>query len=119
MATLAVFAFVAPPITLAFATPGTVYCLTHDDHGMGLSHQDHAVVPHNSGALDHTKHSHQEGEHKYHCCGLFCVIALAPEAREFLAPLLLRPEHSSISDPGFHSRAPELPFRPPILSLSL
>jgi hypothetical protein len=119
MAAFAVLALVAPPIAVAFVpTPGTVYCLTHDDQGMGLAHNDHAVVHHHSGELDHTKYSHEEGEHKYHCCGLFCVTALIPEVRGVPAPPLMRPERSSVFDLGINSRVPEPHFRPPIPRLS-
>jgi hypothetical protein len=119
MAALAVFAFVAPPIAVAFGpTPGTIYCLTHYDQGMGHSHHDHAVADHRAGDLDQTKSSHEEGEHKSHCCGLFCVTALTPEVRGMPAPLLLQPERSSVVAFGFRGRTPEQPFRPPIPRLS-
>jgi hypothetical protein len=118
-AALAVFAFVAPPIAVAFApNPGTIYCLTHDDHLMGLPHHDHAVVDHGAGNLDQTKSSHEEGEHKHHCCGLFCVTALTPEVRGVPAPPLMQPERLSVVDLGIHSRVPEPHFRPPIPRLS-
>lgn|SRR5581483_11075652 len=120
MATLAVFAFVAPPAAVAFApTPGTTYCLTHSDHGMGLAHHDQSIADHHSGASVNSKFSHEEGDRKYNCCGLFCVVALAPEIRGMPAPLLIQLEQSSVTVPGFHSRMPEPHFRPPISRLSI
>jgi hypothetical protein len=76
IAALAVFAFAAPPIAVAFApTEYVVHCLTHDDHGMGMADQDQAVDHHHPGDLDHEKHG-SGGDHKANCCGLFCVTAL-------------------------------------------
>lgn len=115
VAALAVSAFVAPPIAVAFApAPSTVYCLTHDDHVMVVAHEDHARIHDHSGHLDQAKHSHKEGESKKHCCGLFCVTALTPEIRGIPRPLLMEPEQTPLGYSSFHSRAPELPFRPPI-----
>jgi hypothetical protein len=120
MAAFAVFAFVAPPIAVAFApTEGAVYCLTHNDHAIGHEQVDHAADhEHHPGDLDQVKHSHQGDKHPSHCCGLFCVAALAPEVRQLANPPLEGPQLSAFVVPGFHRRLPELHFRPPISPLS-
>jgi hypothetical protein len=120
MAAAAVFAFVAPPIAVAFdPTEHAIYCLTHTDHAIGPAYVDHtADHKHASGGHDHAKHSHQSDKHPSHCCGLFCVTALAPEIRQEWNAPILGPEPSSAIEPSFHSRSPELPYRPPISPLS-
>ena len=119
MAAFAVFAFVAPPIAVAIApTEHAIYCLTHDDHAIGRVLHDHATGHHDPGDLDRVKHSKDGGKQASHCCGLFCVTALAPEIRQESNPPILNPEQSSGIEPSFHSRSPELPFRPPIARLS-
>lgn len=110
MAAFAAFAFVAPPLAVAFApAEHGVYCLTHNDHAMGQEHED--------GIAGQSKHSHDGSAHKSQCCGLFCVTALAPEMRQGWNPVVLSPEPFSGIEPSFHSRFTELHYRPPITRL--
>lgn len=119
MTALAVFAFVAPPIAVAFApAEHALYCLAHDDHAMGRVVNDHATHSQKPGALDQAKHSPDGGKQASQCCGLFCVTALALEIRQESNPPILSPELFLRIEPSFHSRSPELPYRPPISPLS-
>jgi hypothetical protein len=120
VAAVAVLAFVAPPIAVAFApAKNAVYCLTHDDHAIGRDDQDHAADHHHPGGLDHVKHSPGDGDHKSHCCGLFCVTALAPSLGHVFkhtwsrAPVLFELQTS------FSGRTHERIDRPPIPFLSM
>jgi hypothetical protein len=116
LAALAVFAFVAPPIAVAFAPAEyAVHCLTHDDQGMGMADHDQAVDHHNPG--NHEKHG-GGGDHKANCCGLFCVTALpASSGHSF--------EHAWAGTPvsfalqiNFSGQTPARLDRPPISRLS-
>ncbi len=117
IAALAVFAFVAPPIAVAFApTQHAVYCLTHDDHGVGQADHDQAADGHHPNDLDHEKHG--SGGHKTNCCGLFCVTALLPGLGYMF-------EHAWAGTPvsfglqaSFSGQAPDRLDRPPISRLS-
>lgn len=118
MAAIAVSAFVAPPVAVAFApAKEAMYCLTHNDHAIGHEHQDHAA-DHHPGESDREKHSDDSGDHKSHCCGVFCVTALTPELRQLVQPLSFGTPLFSAIEPYFHSRTPQLLYRPPILRLS-
>ena len=115
VAAAAVFAFVAPPIAVAFAPTGsTVYCLTHVDYAIGHDDQDQAADHQHPGDLDHVKHSHGDGDRKSHCCGLFCVTALAPKLGHVFehtwsrTPVFFGPQTS------FSGRTPHRIDRPPI-----
>ena len=116
LAALALAAFVAPPVAVAFApTPAAIYCLTHVDHE---ADDNYGTVPAGvSHSVHHVKHSGDKPAHKSNCCGMFSVSALAPEA----APAILRPwSDSAVSmfvEPDFQTRVPELPVRPPISRL--
>jgi hypothetical protein len=118
LAALAVFAFVAPPIAVAFApTEYAVHCLTHDDHGMVTADHDQAVDRHHPGDIDHEKHG-SGGDHKANCCGLFCVTALLPGFGHVF-------EHAWAGTPvsyglqtSFSDQAPDRLDRPPISRLS-
>ena len=115
MAFLAVFAFVVPPVALAFAPAKEAFhCLVQDDHGIGRQHHDQPSDHHSSEDAEHAKHSHGDAEHDPGCCGIFCVAALAPETRHLVLPPLMASDARPIIDPGIHSQTPELPFRPPI-----
>lgn len=120
MAFLAVLAFVAPPVALAFVpAKDAIYCLTYDDHRIGREHHDRPADQHYSGNVDQATHSHGDAKHGSRCCGLFCVTALAPETRQMVHPLPMGSESFPIIDPGINSLTPELPFRPPIPPLSV
>lgn len=114
MAFLAVFAFVVPPVALAFAPAKEAFhCLVQDDHGIGRQHHDQPSDHHSSGNAEH-KHSHGDAEDNPGCCGIFCVAALAPETRQLVLPILAASDPRPVIDPGIHSPTPDLPFRPPI-----
>jgi hypothetical protein len=119
IAALAIFAFVAPPVALAFApTQHAVYCLTHEDHGVGLADHDQAVYHHRPGELDHEKH--RSGYHpQANCCGPFCVTAF------LLASFRHGFEHAWAGTPvfwglrtSFSGQTPDRLDRPPISRLS-
>jgi hypothetical protein len=119
VAAAAVFAFVAPPIAVAFAPTGNaVYCLTHAENAIGHDDHDQAADQQHPGDLGHVKHSHGGGDHKSHCCGLFCVTALAPSLGHVF-------EHTWPPTPvffglqtSFSGRTPDRIDRPPISRLS-
>lgn len=113
MAFLAVFAFVVPPVALAFVSAKEAFhCLVQDDHGIGRQHRDH----HTSG---NAKHSHGDAEYDPGCCGVFCVTALAPGTLQLALPLLVATDPRPIIDPGIYSPTPDVPFRPPIAHPSI
>lgn len=65
MASLAVFAFVVPPVALAFVPAKEAFhCLTQDDHGIGRQHHDESSDHHSSGYAEHAKHSHGDAEQR-------------------------------------------------------
>jgi len=120
VAAAAVFAFVAPPIAVAFAPTGNaVYCLTHAENAIGHDDEDHALDDHHPGGLDHVKHSHGDGDHKSHCCGLFCVTALAPSLGHVFEHTWFRTPVFFGLQTSFSGRTPDRIDRPPILFLSM
>lgn len=110
MAFLAALAIVAPPVAAAFVpTQEAIYCLTHDDHGIGRDRHDH-----HSGRIERTKHSHGDAGQPFFCCGIFHVSALAPGTHEIVRLQPVGSKFLPSTEPGVHSPTPELPFRPPI-----
>jgi hypothetical protein len=117
-AALAMASFVVPPIAVAFAPPeAAAHCLAHAEHGLG---HDRAGAT-RSGAfhdVDHQSPSHEKGDHKSTCCGMFCSTALAPDAGLAIRPVWRDTAVSFIGVLDFYGRAPEQPDRPPISRLS-
>lgn len=125
MAFLSVFAFVAPPVAMALApAKDIISCLIEDDQEWAPEHYDDQGAEHadhkESGTVGNERHSHAHGHagDGPDCCRIFCVTALAPETGLVVRPVLSGSEYNSAIDPSFHSRAPELPFRPPNSNLS-
>lgn len=76
----------APVTTLAFSDSAEpAHCLTvsDDHHGISGSHDHH------HDGVDQGKTSHDNNDHGLpgHCCGLFCVSAIAPTFELIIAPV--------------------------------
>jgi hypothetical protein len=120
IAFVAVLTFLAPPLAMAFVpSKETVHCLTHNDHGFSPKHHHQSIVNQNSARLEQERHTHDNADFASRCCEIFCVTALAPELRQVISPPLMGSERFPNFEPGSHSLRPELPFRPPILPLSI
>jgi len=119
VAAVAVSSFVAPPITLAFASGKTaaaaVYCLTHPDQEFAPQ----AETNQPGSAHDHkdqARHSH--GDHRSACCCLFSVTALAPHSGHISEPSLSSSEAFSTLEASFYGLMRDRLDRPPITLLS-
>jgi hypothetical protein len=120
LAAAAVFAFVAPPIAVALAPTGNaVYCLTHGDHAIGHDEQDQAAGHQHPGDLGQVKHLHGNGDSKSHCCGLFCVTALAPSLGYIFDDTWFDAPAFFSLQTNFSGRTPDRLDRPPIPRLSI
>jgi hypothetical protein len=89
-----------------------VHCLSHDDHGVGVTHShDHGSQPHHSDGDDHARPAK--------CCGLFSTSAIAPAiAVVDFQTAVLSPAPSLISA-ILIGRGPDRIDRPPRFLLSL
>ena len=116
VATLAIFSFVAPPMTLAFApTKSAIHCLTHADDE--LTSQAEALQPGSThDHEDHAEHSH--GDHKSACCCLFSVTALVSDSGHLSEPVLSCSPAFSAIEASFHGLMANRLDRPPISLLS-
>ena len=117
IAGLAAFALVAPPVALAFApAERAAHCLTHVGHEP--SEDEGTVDAGHSHGQDHTSHLPKQTEHKSSCCGIFCVIGIAPDIGAALQPHWAGVPITLSFRPPLHGQPPEQPDRPPISRLS-
>lgn len=114
MASVAVLSFVLPTVALAFVSAESVHCLIELDSSAGRQHDDNHAHHHSSGNVDHGNHAHGDVGHEPHCCGLFCVTALAPEIGQLECPPLFGSSILPIVSSGADSLMLERHFRPPI-----
>ena len=64
----------APSAVFALADgPRESHCLTQANHGLATTHFDHGGATH-----EHPQKSDDDKGQLNHCCGLFCLAALAP-----------------------------------------
>lgn len=118
LAAVALVSFVAPALAVAFASPEAASgCLTHGDHAFG--HADASVVDVGSSHdMNHQSPSHEKGDHKSACCGIFCSTALAPDSGTLVRLNWHDSTVSLAALPDFQGLTPEQPDRPPISRLS-
>ena len=117
VAGFAAFALVAPPVAIAFApAERAAHCLTHANHQPA---EDRGVAKAGHSHDDaHKSHLPEQTEHKASCCGVFCVIGIAPDIGTPLQPNWAGVPLTSTLRPVLHRQPPQQPDRPPISHLS-